>query len=126
MAKQSPFYRGIYTYVVANKPNGTTVKANPKYRGIYAYDATKKPSGVLLFGGETLTAFGGLTEQRRRATDNRTEEAQDNVIEEPAPWDDFTQHNQLDDYATGEDLERPAGWSSMTIAQKKGWLDNHA
>jgi hypothetical protein len=45
MAKSSPFYRGIYAYVVANKP-ANPPDQNPKYRGIYAYDATKKPSGT--------------------------------------------------------------------------------
>jgi hypothetical protein len=50
MAKQSPKYRGTYTYVASQKG---AQKANPKYRGIYAYDATNKPSGTVeLLGGD--------------------------------------------------------------------------
>lgn len=126
MAKQSPFYRGIYTYVAANKPNGTTVKQNPKYRGIYAYDATRKPSGVFALEGDgNVAAMQAPVPATGSTTPNYAGEAVSPDVE-PAPWDTMTQHAQIDGYVYDEDVTTPEGWSTMTIAQKKGWLDANA
>lgn len=123
MALQSPFYRGIYAYVVANKPDGVTIKSSPRYRGIYAYDATKKPSGV---AGVAAPASGQMAPLATGST-TEEEEAVYSDNEEPAPWDTMAQHVQLDSYIDdpANGLSRPNGWTSMTIAQKKEWLDNN-
>lgn len=44
---------------------------------------------------------------------------------EADPWDAMTTHAAIDTFIDGPDgYTRPEGWSSMTIAQKKEWLDN--
>jgi hypothetical protein len=42
---------------------------------------------------------------------------------QPQPWDRFTTHTQIDDYTVEEKIRWPEGWSAMTIARKKEWLD---
>ena len=42
------------------------------------------------------------------------------------PWDDMMTHAAIDGYAAENDLATPIGWSAMTLAQKKAWLDDNA
>lgn len=45
------------------------------------------------------------------------------------PWDAFTTHAQIAEWVshfqTQHGLVLPGGWSSMTIAQKKAWLNDN-
>lgn len=40
------------------------------------------------------------------------------------PWDKLTTHAQIDNYMADEQIDWPEGWSAMTIALKKQWLDD--
>lgn len=42
------------------------------------------------------------------------------------PWDSMFTHAAIDAWVEENSIEQPVGWSSMTIAQKKEWLDNNA
>jgi hypothetical protein len=44
------------------------------------------------------------------------------------PWDAMTTHAAIDAFVAdpANGITTPEGWSSMTIAQKKGWLDANA
>lgn len=42
------------------------------------------------------------------------------------PWDSMTTHAAIDAWVEENGIEQPVGWSAMTIAQKKEWLDNNA
>jgi hypothetical protein len=46
----------------------------------------------------------------------------------PAPdseWAGFTRHAEFDDFLNENEIEDPDGWATMTIAQKKAWMDEN-
>jgi hypothetical protein len=45
---------------------------------------------------------------------------------DPAPWHSMTKHADLDQYMDDQQITEPDGWDSMTIADKKAWLDTYA
>ena len=50
------------------------------------------------------------------------------VMPQPAPapdWTGFTRHADFDEYLAEEGIDQPEGWASMTIAEKKTWLDEN-
>ena len=45
---------------------------------------------------------------------------------EDDPWDSMVTHAAIDAFLMAEAIEKPVGWDSRTIQQKKDWLDENA
>lgn len=72
---------------------------------------------------------GGISENARDSIFGPPpEEPEEPVVPSEAnPWNGMMTHAAIDSYIDdpANGLTRPVGWSTMTIAQKKEWLDSN-
>lgn len=95
---------------------------------------TADENGNFSFAGDTPIApgthawvveSGGIHSPAISVTLEATAETDEVIPEPPRPWDSFTKHAELDGFVAEEIIEVPDGWSTMTIAEKKTWLNDN-